>query len=171
MIRCAGLRPVSDNRPTSNDTPSSDNSPINEEISNSSSEINDEMRFRNNIIDFSEKYLDSKYKYGGTTPKGFDCSGYTFFVMNEFNIKLPHNSAAQSQLGKKIKVEKAQPGDLIFFSHENNNNINHVGIVYSNENGVLKMIHASSSKGIRIDSILDNGYWAPRLRYARNVVN
>ena len=66
------------------------------------------MRFRNNIIAFSEKYIGSKYKYGGTTPKGFDCSGYTFFVMNEFNIKLPHNSAAQSRLGTKIQTNQAQ---------------------------------------------------------------
>ena len=165
MIRCAGLRPVTDNRPSSDDTST------NEENNNSSHSDKDEIRFRNNIINFSEKYIGSKYKYGGTTPKGFDCSGYTFFVMNEFNIKLPHNSAAQSKLGQKIKVKQAQPGDLVFFSHQNNNTINHVGIVYSNENGVLKMIHASSSKGVRIDNILNNNYWAPRLRYARNVVN
>jgi len=126
-------------------------------------------RLRQKIATFAKKYEKTKYKYGGTTPKGFDCSGFTFFVMNEFGIKLPHNSAQQSKKGHKTAIKKVQTGDLLFFS--NKKGINHVGLVLSNKKEELKMIHCSSKRGIVIDEVYSNSYWNPRLKSARNVID
>jgi cell wall-associated NlpC family hydrolase len=117
---------------------------------------------RTQLVDFAEKYLGSPYKYGGETPNGFDCSGFTGFIMHEFGKTIPRSSREQFQEAKKIKLENAQPGDLVFF--DSGSGVNHVGIVISNENGVINMIHSSTSSGVIITNIADSNYWKNRLK-------
>ena len=124
---------------------------------------------RQDILAFAKKYEGAKYKYGGTTPKGFDCSGFTFFVFNEFGIRLPHNSGNQSTIGKKIAIDEAIVGDLLFFVDKKR--INHVGLVVSNDRDGLLMIHGSSSRGIVIDNVNTSSYSKPRLHSARNILD
>lgn len=126
-------------------------------------------KLRTSIVQFAEKYQGKSYKYGGSTPKGFDCSGFTLFVMKEHGIRLPHNSGAQSKLGKKIDPKQAQPGDLLFF--EKQGRIFHVALVKENNNSGLYMIHGSSSRGIVVDNVYENSYWKPKLKFARNVID
>lgn len=124
---------------------------------------------RKAIIKEAEKHVGTPYKYGGVTPKGFDCSGYTQYVFGHSGIGLPRTASAQSENYEKIKIKDAKPGDLIFFGR-NKNEISHVGIVYSNDKDGIRMIHASSSRGIMVSNINNDPYWSPKLQFVVKVV-
>ncbi len=119
------------------------------------------------LIKEARKYLGTRYKYGGESPKrGFDCSGYTQYVFNKMGYKLPRTSNQQSKAGKRVSTRSVQPGDLIFFG-KRSSKITHVGIVISQKGEPLKMIHASSSEGISITNVNQSNYWKKRLKKAR----
>lgn len=123
--------------------------------------------FRYEVAAYGKQFLGSKYKYGGKTPSGFDCSGFTYFVFKKFDIELIPVSREQAKMGNKIALDKAQTGDLIFFGK--GRSVNHVGLVVSNENGKLEVIH-STSRGVIIDDINQSSYWKPRIISARSVI-
>jgi cell wall-associated NlpC family hydrolase len=105
------------------------------------------------------------YIWGGASRGGFDCSGFICYVFRtQRGMKLPHSASAQARLGKAVKRDEMQPGDLVFFSTYRRG-ISHVGIYL----GDGKFIHAANRrKDTRIDS-LDTGYWARRLKAARRL--
>jgi len=123
---------------------------------------NDLSTERVDLLKYAEKFIGTKYVYGGTTPKGFDCSGFTDYVFQSQDINLPRVSNDQYLQAKKVKEKSVVPGDLVFFS--SGGKVTHVGIVYSVEDGKIFMIHASSSKGVTITNIIDNGYWEKRIK-------
>ena len=89
-------------------------------------------------------YFGTRYKSGGETAKGFDCSGFVRFMYDKaFNMHLPRSSREMSAIGNKIGKNELQPGDLVFFQ-THGNQINHVGIFIGNDT----FIHSSLSKGI-----------------------
>lgn len=101
------------------------------------------------------QYQGVRYRYGGMSTRGMDCSGLVALVLRNYGIDAPHNSKALYRLGKGVSRENLQPGDLIFF-HTTRPGISHVGIYI----GDGEFIHASSSKGrVRIDR-LDQGYYS-----------
>jgi cell wall-associated NlpC family hydrolase len=110
------------------------------------------------IINVAAESLGSPYRGGGTTPSGFDCSGFVKYTMDQFDIALPRNSAEMAKTGKRILKKDAKPGDLIFFN-TNGSNISHVGIVTENSDGVIKFIHSSTTRGVVYSSTSD-GYYA-----------
>lgn len=111
----------------------------------------------NNIEKISHKYIGVRYKYGGTTSKGFDCSGYVWRVYQDLGVDFSRaSSKAYFQRGKKISRGKAEKGDLVFFKEKGR--INHVGIYLGGD----RFVHASSSRGV-IESSLTNSYWKPRI--------
>lgn len=128
-----------------------------------------ERRLRADIEDAAASYTGIPYAYGGTTTEGFDCSGFTQYVMRDFGIALKRVSISQAKQGRAVKPKHAEPGDLVYFANERGR-VNHVGIVVSNSSGGLVMIHASSSRGIRRDNVTHSEYWGPRLAGARCVV-
>ena len=100
-----------------------------------------------------------KYKYGGNSPDtGFDCSGFVRYVFhNAANLTLPPTARAISQIGKSVKRDELQPGDLVFFNTLKSA-FSHVGI-YIGDN---KFVHApSTGKVVSIES-MENSYWAKR---------
>lgn len=109
------------------------------------------------IIKYAKSFDGTRYKYGGTTKKGMDCSGLVYTSFKKEDIILPRTSRAMSTQGKKIKLNKLQHGDLLFFKTSKKNVINHVGIVVQTK-GEIKFIHASVSKGVTISS-LNERYW------------
>lgn len=113
---------------------------------------------RTNVVENAKDFLGTPYRYGGTSSNGFDCSGLTCTSFKKAEIELPRTSIAQSEEGRKIKKAKAKPGDLIFFKTSSRNIINHVGIVTENSDGEIKFIHASSSSGVVISSLLESYY-------------
>ena len=128
-----------------------------------------ERRLRADVENAAASYTGIPYKYGGTTTEGFDCSGFTQYVMRDFGIELKRVSISQAQQGRAVKPKHAKPGDLVYFRNEKGR-VNHVGIVVRNDAGGLVMIHASSSRGIREDNVTHSKYWAPRLAGVRCVV-
>lgn len=66
------------------------------------------------VISIAARYVGVPYVYGGTTPDGFDCSGFTAYVYGQLGISLPHSSSAQGSMGTKVSRDEAQPGDLIW---------------------------------------------------------
>ncbi|RXZ79987.1 NlpC/P60 family protein [Paenibacillaceae bacterium] len=106
-----------------------------------------------------------KYKYGGTTTSGFDCSGFTSYVFNQFDIELPRTSAGQAKVGKHVDKDALRSGDLVFFN-TNGKGVSHVGIYV----GDGKFAHASSSKGIMISGLNDS-YFEKRYVTARRAMS
>ena len=112
--------------------------------------------------DGARKYLGVPYKFGGTTAKGFDCSGLVQRVFHEQGlIKTPRMADEQFKFGKAVQRNALQNGDVVFFTTYEKG-ASHCGVYIGNG----KFIHASSSKGVMI-SALDDTYWKPRYLGAR----
>lgn len=117
------------------------------------------------IIASAKKQIGVPYVYGGTTPKGFDCSGFLQYVFAQNGFKIPRLADDQYALGKKTTSRsQLEQGDLVFFATEGKD-VSHCGIYLGNN----QFIHASSSKGIRIDS-LDDVYWKPRYFGGKHII-
>ena len=110
------------------------------------------------IINVAAENLGSPYRGGGTTPAGFDCSGFVTYTMNQFDITLPRSSAEMARSGKRILKKDAKAGDLIFFN-TSGGGVSHVGIVTENNDGIIKFIHSSTSSGV-IYSTTAEGYYS-----------
>lgn len=104
---------------------------------------------------YVKQFVGCKYVYGGSTPKGFDCSGLTMYVYKKYGINLSHSATAQSKVGTKVERANLQPGDLVFFkNYRTNTGIGHVGIYIGNN----KFVHASTEKTGVITSSLTGSY-------------
>jgi len=105
----------------------------------------------------AKKYIGGKYIWGGESPKGFDCSGFTQYIYRQVGIILPRTALLQSKVGQKIKDKSYKKGDLLFFLTDKTRGIpiTHVGI-YLEDN---KFIHAAStSQGIIISDLKNSKY-------------
>ena len=110
------------------------------------------------LINNAMEFIGVKYRYGGTSLMGMDCSGMITAVFNVFDLKLPRTSIDMSKIGEKLELKDIQKGDLIFFKTSGLSIINHVGIVIEVVNDEIKFIHASSSDGVRISSTKEPYY-------------
>jgi len=111
---------------------------------------------RQQIVDYAATLLGTPYVYGGSSPKGFDCSGFTQYVYAHFNISLPHSSSSQYKSSvTKISRSELQPGDLVFFSN-GGSGVGHVGIYVGNGN----FIHSPRpGRSVCYDS-MDSSYYS-----------
>jgi cell wall-associated NlpC family hydrolase len=112
----------------------------------------------NNLIETATDNIGVRYKAGGTTKNGFDCSGLVFTTFDSQNIKLPRSSYEQSKIGKIIRLNDAQKGDLIFFKTNKSSQINHVGLITEVHSDEIKFVHSSTSKGVIISSTKEAYY-------------
>jgi cell wall-associated NlpC family hydrolase len=117
------------------------------------------------IISFAKTFLGTPYLSSGTSPTGFDCSGFVSYVLGNFGFSLVHSSYGMAEYGRTVKLSDVRPGDLMFFkgSNVNSTRIGHVALVVSSDTiEGIKFIHASSSKGITIDKFNGSRYYVPR---------
>lgn len=113
----------------------------------------------NAIITYAEQFKGVKYKYGGTTKKGMDCSGLLYTSFQSEGINIPRRSTDLAKTGDWIDLKEVQPGDLVFFAtQKNSRKVNHVGLVTGIREGYVEFIHASTSAGV-ITSSLAERYW------------
>ena len=118
------------------------------------------------LISNAKKYMGTPYRWGGTRPGGFDCSGYTQYVFRETGVNIPRTTRQQINVGTPVAKSQLKTGDLVFFN-TSGRGVSHVGIYISGG----KFIHASTSKGVTIGSIYDPYYWGKRYIGARRVKN
>ena len=121
------------------------------------------------LIDDAKYYKGGKYIWGGTTPEGFDCSGYVQYLYKKHNVNLPRTAWLQSKKGLPIDKDKLQKGDLLFFLTDKKRKIpiTHVGIYL----GDGKFIHAASKKKGIIISALHSGYYSDKFVLAKRVLH
>ena len=122
-------------------------------------------QIRRLMLENAEDVIGVRYKYGGTDSTGFDCSGFTQYVYKSVGIELPHNADKQSKLGERIDLTNAQPGDLIFFgSSPTAKRAYHAGMIYSNIDGRIELIHCVTG-GVQHQSSDDQNvkYWLKRV--------
>lgn len=111
------------------------------------------------IITSALAFSGVKYKYGGTTKKGMDCSGLLYVAFKEHNVNIPRISYVMANEGKRIKVNNVVKGDLLFFkTTKKGKRINHVGLVVAVKGKDIKFIHATTSRGVIVSSLRE-GYW------------
>ncbi|MBV6459014.1 MAG: hypothetical protein HONBIEJF_02153 [Fimbriimonadaceae bacterium] len=117
------------------------------------------------LLDKAYSLRGTRYRYGGTSRNGFDCSGFAGYVYKSQGVKLPRTSREQSKVGQKVSKGSLQKGDLVFFKTRGGSRVSHVGIYAGNG----KFIHASSGSGrVRVNSLSD-GYYSRRFAGARRV--
>lgn len=133
-----------------------DSNTINEGVSPTLYTLNDELV--DQLIVTASENIGTRYRMGGTTKDGFDCSGLMMTTYGDCNVQLPRTSIEQSQFGDKVNFEQAQKGDLIFFKTSSRNRINHVGMVVEADGDEIKFIHASVHGGVMISSTKESYY-------------
>ncbi|WGD33589.1 C40 family peptidase [Olleya sp. YS] len=123
-----------------------------------------------NVVKNALAYEGVKYKYGGTTSKGMDCSGLIHTAFIQENIKMPRTTSALSKHGDWVDLKEVQKGDLLFFAtRKNSRNVNHVGLVTSVRPERIEFVHSSTSKGV-MTSLLSERYWYFAFVQARRVL-
>lgn len=132
-----------------------------EEVSSSNSSAGDK------IVNFAKKYIGYDYTWGGTSPsKGFDCSGFVYYVYNSCGYSLSRSCQVQATSGTAVSKSNLAKGDLVFFDNGSNGSIGHVGIYI----GGGKFIHAENERtGVRTDTI-NSGYYNKYYYSARRII-
>ena len=117
------------------------------------------------IVSTAQNFLGGAYVSGGTSPSGFDCSGFTQYVYKQNGITIARTSSAQANNGTPVSRENLQPGDLVYFNNGAGGSIGHVGIYVGNG----QFIHAANAnRGIVYDTI-ESGYYSTYYAGARRM--
>lgn len=140
---------------------------------NEDSSDQDDMNFQliAELLLEADKHLGTRYRRGGKTPNGFDCSGFTSYVYKQFGYKLGASSRDQFKQGIE-STDNVKPGDLLFFKGSRSSTVGHVAIAIDTdpETGDIIFIHAALKGGIRVDRI-SSPYYSKRYVGARRVIN
>jgi cell wall-associated NlpC family hydrolase len=118
------------------------------------------MELANALIQAGLQRIGIPYVYGGSSEKGFDCSGFVYHTFGEFNIKVPRSSELLANAGKQVTAAKARRGDILIFTGTNPSirKPGHVGIVISKTGEPLEFVHASSNGGVKISKVPGTKY-------------
>lgn len=118
------------------------------------------------VVEYAKRFLGVDYVFGGSSPSGFDCSGFTMYAYKSAGVNLPHTASGQSNLGVAVSKDELVPGDLVFFETYKSG-VSHAGIYI----GSGKFIHASSGKGYVTINNLSDSYYTERYRGATRILN
>ena len=132
------------------------------QASNASASIN----YGEEVSEVAKRHVGAPYKWGGTTPKGFDASGFTQYIYKKAATKMtiPRTSASQYKIGKAVKQNQLKQGDLVFYATGQKGKVSFVGIYY----GKGKFIGATS-KGVKVVNMSEK-YWKQRYIGAKRVI-
>lgn len=104
---------------------------------------------RDGVIAEAMRYIGTPYVWGGTSPKGFDCSGFTQYVLSKFGVNLPRISADQARFGQRVDISQLRPGDLVAWDENaRNNGADHIAI-YAGNGEVIEAPHTGASVRVR----------------------
>jgi len=118
---------------------------------------------RDSVVNYAQSFLKAPYIWGGTSPKGFDCTGFLYYVYKNFGITVSRASSGYENFGQTIDLNQVKAADILLFTgtDASKRKVGHVGLVLKNENGVIDFIHSSSSKkhfGVTITRYNQSGY-------------
>lgn len=124
------------------------------------------------LLDYASQFKGTRYRSGSSSPKGFDCSGFTSFVFKKFGYDLNRSSSSQVNNGTPVAKNELQPGDLVFFNGRAvGKRVGHVGIVTEvKDNGTFEFIHSSNSRGVVVSSS-EEPYYKRRYVGANRVID
>jgi len=127
-------------------------------------------QIRTQILTEAKRHLGLKYRWGGTTPKGFDCSGFTSYVLAKGGVNVARTSRYQAKQGQSKDFTNVKTGDLIFFSkYGKGGRVTHVAMVVAKKEDGIYVIHATR-RGIVVDNLAESSYWKPKMLYAKDVI-
>jgi len=130
----------------------------------------EEVTVADKIIWTAVTYKGVPYRFGGMTKKGMDCSGLIFTSFKQRDMPIARSSREMYRQGKRIALREVQRGDLLFFKTRGRRGpINHVGLVTSVNNGDVRFIHSTTSKGVIVTSLHEN-YWKRAFIEAKRVL-
>ncbi len=128
-----------------------------------------EKKLRTEIIKTARNYLGSDYQYGGTTPSGFDCSGFISFVLNEYGYESGRSSSQIASKGLPVSQYRVKAGDLLFFG--SGTSISHVALATKvNKHGDITIIHSTTSGGVMEEIFNESIYWKSKFMFARDII-
>lgn len=116
------------------------------------------------IVSAAKQVMGTKYVWGGTTPKGFDCSGFLGYVYKKVGVTLPRTTAGMITVGTSVSKNNLKAGDLVFFN-TSGKGVSHAGVYIGN--GMFA--HSSSSKGVSVSKINDPYYWGSKYMGAKRI--
>lgn len=111
------------------------------------------------VVRTALSYTGTRYRYGGTTRKGMDCSGLLYVAFQQHDVPLPRVSRDMADEGRRVRVPQLRKGDLLFFkTTRRGGKINHVGLVVEVAGDDVKFIHSTTSRGVIVSSLRE-GFW------------
>lgn len=138
-------------------------------VNHSSSYKNEPVSEATKVADNALKFQGTKYKWGGTSSKGMDCSGLVYKAFEEENISFPRVSRAMALEGRRLQVDEINVGDLLFFkTSKSRKHINHVGLVVKIVPGQVSFIHSTTHRGVIVSS-LNEKYWNQHFVLAKRI--
>lgn len=116
------------------------------------------------VIGFGKHFLGLRYKYGGTTPAGFDCSGYVSYIFGKYGYTFPHSSAGMASIGEKVDIKNTRKGDFILFKGRSTKSggVGHVALIVAADSGQITMMHSTCMQGVIIEKYNTSDYFKRR---------
>jgi len=127
------------------------------------------LKPRDGVVLYAKEYMGTPYRLGGNNTRGIDCSGLIHNAFKKQGIRVSRTVDLLRKEGKRISIDRAKPGDILFFRTSKKRTLTHAGIVVGHKKNIPLFIHASSSNGVIISSMKE-GYWNKAYAQKRRLI-
>lgn len=127
------------------------------------------LKPRDGVVLYAKEYMGTPYRLGGNNTRGIDCSGLIHNAFKKQGIRVSRTVDLLRKEGKRISIDRAEAGDILFFRTTKKRKLTHAGIVVGRKRDVPLFIHASSSRGVIISS-MNEGYWNKAYAQTRRLI-